>query len=102
MTIVGTHRGAVSGKVHVHLLRESAAERAAKAAAQRKADAAAGGIPETSAADPSIRGNPELTDTGRRQADAAAGTRPETSAADRSTAIESGSNDSTGPQHWFG
>jgi hypothetical protein len=71
MTIVGTHRGAVSGKVHVHLLRESAAERAAKAAAQRKADAAAGGIPETSAADPSIGG-------------------------------ESGSNDSTGPQHWFG
>lgn len=39
MTIVGTHRGAVSGKVHVHLLRESAAERAAKAAAQRQADA---------------------------------------------------------------
>jgi hypothetical protein len=71
MTIVGTHRGAVSGKTHVHLLRESAAERAAKAAA-------------------------------RRQADAAAGTRPETSAADRSTAGESGSNDSTGPQHWFG
>jgi hypothetical protein len=40
MTIVATHRGAVSGKVHVHLLRESAAERAAKAAAQRQADAA--------------------------------------------------------------
>ena len=40
MTIVGTHRGVVSGKVHIHLLRESAAERAAKAAARRQADAA--------------------------------------------------------------
>jgi len=39
MTIVGTHRGAVSGKVHVHLLRESAAERAARAAAERRAEA---------------------------------------------------------------
>jgi hypothetical protein len=37
MTIVGTHRGAVSGKVHVHLLRETAAERAARAAATRQA-----------------------------------------------------------------
>jgi hypothetical protein len=37
MTIVGTHRGTVSGKIHVHLLRESAAERAAKAAAGRRA-----------------------------------------------------------------
>ena len=35
MTIVGTHRGAVSGKVHVHLLRESAAERAARAAGRQ-------------------------------------------------------------------
>ena len=40
MTIVGTHRGAVSGKTHVHLLRESAAERAAKAAANRQAESA--------------------------------------------------------------
>jgi hypothetical protein len=39
MTIVGTHRGAVSGKVHIHLLRESAAERAAKAATRHQADA---------------------------------------------------------------
>jgi hypothetical protein len=38
MTIVGTHRGAVSGKIHVHLLRESAAERAARAAASRQTD----------------------------------------------------------------
>ncbi len=38
MTIVGMHRGAVSGKVHVHLLRESAAERAARAAARRNAE----------------------------------------------------------------
>jgi hypothetical protein len=46
MTIVGTHRGAVSGKVHVHLLRESAAERAARAAARRHAD---GGRPGSEA-----------------------------------------------------
>jgi len=39
MTIVGTHRGAVSGKLYVHLLRESAAERAARAAAGRQAEA---------------------------------------------------------------
>jgi hypothetical protein len=71
MTIVGTHRGAVSGKVHVHLLRESAVERAAKAAAQRKADAAGGAGPQKSAADPSTAGEP-------------------------------GSDDSAGPQHWFG
>jgi hypothetical protein len=47
MTIVGTHRGSVSGKVHVHLLRENAAERAAKAAARRQAD---GGRTDSAAA----------------------------------------------------
>jgi hypothetical protein len=52
MTIVGTHRGAVSGKVHVHLLRESAAERAARAAATRQGDGARAG---SDAADPSFR-----------------------------------------------
>ena len=50
MTIVGTHRGAVSGKVHVHLLRESAAERAARAAAERRAEGA-GNQPEAWAAE---------------------------------------------------
>jgi hypothetical protein len=52
MTIVGTHRGAVSGKVHVHLLRESAAERAARAAAGRRADGVRADS-ERPAADPS-------------------------------------------------
>lgn len=32
MTIIGTHRGSISGITHVHLLRESAAERAERAA----------------------------------------------------------------------
>ena len=31
MTIIGTHRGPVSGITHIHLLRESAAERAERA-----------------------------------------------------------------------
>jgi hypothetical protein len=31
MTIIGTHRGPISGITHVHLLRESAAERAERA-----------------------------------------------------------------------
>ena len=38
MTIVDTHRGPISGITHVHLLRESAAERAARAAAARQSD----------------------------------------------------------------
>jgi hypothetical protein len=62
MTIVGTHRGAVSGKLHVHLLRESAAERAAKAAAQRKAEAAGRAGRETSAAESSSAGEPGSND----------------------------------------
>jgi hypothetical protein len=33
MTIVGTHRGPVSGKTHIHLLRESAAVRSSRSAA---------------------------------------------------------------------
>jgi hypothetical protein len=67
MTIVGTHRGAVSGKVHVHLLRESAVERAAKAAAQRKADSAGSARPQTSAADPSTSGEPSSNDSAEPQ-----------------------------------
>ncbi len=38
MAIVETHRGPVSGLTHVHLLRESAAERAERAAATRHDD----------------------------------------------------------------
>ena len=36
MTIVATHRGPISGKTHLHLLRESAAVRSARAASQLK------------------------------------------------------------------
>jgi hypothetical protein len=38
MTIVGTNRGPVSGNIYFRLLRESAAERAARAAASRQVE----------------------------------------------------------------
>ncbi len=38
MTIIGTHRGPISGITHIHLLRESAAERAERA--ERAAESA--------------------------------------------------------------
>lgn len=38
MTIVGTHRGPVSGLMHIHLLRESAAVRTRRSAESEKRD----------------------------------------------------------------
>ncbi len=38
MTIVGTHRGPVSGLVHIHLLRESAAVRTRRSADPEERD----------------------------------------------------------------
>jgi hypothetical protein len=52
MTIIGTHRGPISGITHVHLLRESAAERAERAErAAKSAGREDQDLPEASRAD---------------------------------------------------
>jgi hypothetical protein len=44
MTIIGTHRGPISGITHVHLLRESAAVRKARLVAQEAKDPETGKV----------------------------------------------------------
>jgi hypothetical protein len=44
MTIIGTHRGPISGITHVHLLRESAAVRKARLAGQEAKNPEAGKV----------------------------------------------------------
>ena len=61
MTIIGTHRGAVSGRLYVRLLRESAAERAARAAAERPAD-----VGRTTAEPPAAERSNASTDPQKR------------------------------------
>ncbi|MGA3031378.1 MAG: hypothetical protein ABSE58_11710 [Candidatus Limnocylindrales bacterium] len=61
MTILGTHRGPISGLIHIHLLRESAAVRTRRLAESKKLEVSgaqdSGGGPEATGLETATKGD---------------------------------------------